>query len=500
MPQKIATLFFALVIVGLYLLDWDRKRRTSLALWIPVAWFSIAASRTPAQWLTMTGAANLTAAMTPEQIVDGSPFDRYFLTAIVALSVIVLLSRRGKVRTLLRANLPIVLFFLYCAISIIWSDYHVVALKRWIKAVGDVAMVLIVLSDDNPSAAVKRLLTRVGFLLVPASILLANYYPVWGKAWGEWGGTGFYRGVATSKNELGGVCLLFGVASLWRFCEAFRDRDMLHRLKDLMAESPILGFVVWLLDKHRLRHLIAHGALLAMVVFLFLKANVMTAMSCFVMASGLIVATHLRALAQRPGVVRALAVLMIAVSVAALFFNVGGDLVETIGRDSTLTGRTELWKHVLALSPNALLGTGFENFWLPRRLDELWGLYWWHPNEAHNGYIEVFINLGVVGLVMLGAVIVTSYRKIFAAVRRNPEEGGLWLAYFVIGLVYNFTESAIRIMHPVWIFFLLAIMAAPEVPPSESMSLLAIQESNAFSGPEPQVEHALCIQSRQGDA
>src|SRR5204863_8686259 len=94
----------------------------------------------------------------------------------------------------------------------------------------------------------------------------------------------------------------------------------------------------------------------------------------------------------------------------------------------------------------------------------------------------------------------TSYRKIFAAVRRNPEEGGLWLAYFVIGLVYNFTESAIRIMHPVWIFFLLAIMAAPEVPPSESMSLLAIQESNAFSGPEPQVEHALCIQSRQGDA
>src|SRR5437773_10893215 len=148
MPQKIATLFFALVIVGLYLLDWDRKRRTSLALWIPVAWFSIAASRTPAQWLTMTGAANLTAAMTPEQIVDGSPFDRYFLTAIVALSVIVLLSRRGKVRTLLRANLPIVMFFLYSAISIIRSDYHVDALMRSNQSLGDVAQDLILLFAD----------------------------------------------------------------------------------------------------------------------------------------------------------------------------------------------------------------------------------------------------------------------------------------------------------------------------------------------------------------
>jgi O-antigen ligase len=218
------------------------------------------------------------------------------------------------------------------------------------------------------------------------------------------------------------------------------------------------------------------------------------------MASGLIVATHLHALARRPWVVHVLAAAMIAVSVAALFFNVGGSLVETIGRDTTLTGRTELWKEVLTLNPSTLFGTGFENFWLPSRLDQMWRLYWWHPNEAHNGYIEVFINLGVVGLVMLGVVIATSYRKVFGAVSRNPEEGGLWLAYFVIGLVYNFTESAIRIMHPVWIFFLLAIMAAPAVPASESVSPLATYESDVFSEPEPRVEHVLCIESRQKDA
>jgi O-antigen ligase len=159
--------------------------------------------------------------------------------------------------------------------------------------------------------------------------------------------------------------------------------------------------------------------------------------------------------------VHALVAFLISVSFSALFLHVGSSLVETMGRDATLTGRTGVWDVVLGLTGNPLFGTGFESFWLGQRLEKIWSIYWWHPNEAHNGYLEVYLNLGWIGIALLAVVLVTSYRNIVKAYRRDPNAGGLRLAYFVTGVAYNFTESAIRIMHPVWIFFLLAAMAVP---------------------------------------
>jgi O-antigen ligase len=313
-----------------------------------------------------------------------------------------------------------------------------VAFKRWIKALGDLAMILIVLTDRDPYTAVKRFLSRVGFLLIPVSLLLIRYYPSLGRAYYTHLGTYLNVGVATGKNELGIVCFLFGVASVWRIWQALRGKTAADRT----------------------RHLIAHALLLGVTMWLFVTANSMTSLSCFMMASAVIVITSWRMARQR-WVVHALVAFLISVSFSALFLHVGSSLVETMGRDATLTGRTGVWDVVLGLTGNPLFGTGFESFWLGQRLEKIWSIYWWHPNEAHNGYLEVYLNLGWIGIALLAVVLVTSYRNIVKAYRRDPNAGGLRLAYFVTGVAYNFTESAIRIMHPVWIFFLLAAMAVP---------------------------------------
>src|SRR5579863_9826309 len=98
--------------------------------------------------------------------VDGSPLDAAIFGTILVAGLIVLIGRRRQVKAVLRANLPIVMFFAYCAISIVWSDYPFVSFKRWFKAVGDIVMVLVVLTDPGTSGAVKRLLARVSFILV----------------------------------------------------------------------------------------------------------------------------------------------------------------------------------------------------------------------------------------------------------------------------------------------------------------------------------------------
>ncbi|PYU75786.1 MAG: hypothetical protein DMG49_02480 [Acidobacteria bacterium] len=458
MGSYLATIVCALGILGLFALDWDRRSRTSLALWIPVVWLLLGASRMAS--LAAVFGVTIVEASSAQEMLKGSPFERLVFSSLVALSLIVLARRGWKAGRLLSANPAIVLFLLYCGASILWADYPDVTFKRWIKALGDLAMVLIVLTDEDPSAALKRLLARVGFVLIPASILLAKYYPALGLGWSAWGGaTAYVRGVATSKNELGGICLLFGLGSVWRFCLALRDRE----------------------ETHRLRILTAHGIILTMVAWLFWRAHTATALGCFVMASTLAVTTNFQALTRRLWVLHAVVAAMISVSYVSLFLDVGSDLLESIGRDPTLTGRTELWNRVLAMTPNSFLGAGFESFWLPPRLNYLWSLYWWHPNEAHNGYIEVYINLGWIGIVLLALILLTGYRKVFGAVRQNPEEGGLWLGYFFAGLVYNFTESAVRIMHPVWIFFLLATIAASAVSVPKAVPALNIEQREDLS-------------------
>jgi len=83
------------------------------------------------------------------------------------------------------------------------------------------------------------------------------------------------------------------------------------------------------------------------------------------------------------------------------------------------------------------------------------------PNEAHNGYLEVYLNLGWVGIVLLGIVIVTGYRTVFRFLRQDPEIGRLKLVYFVVGLAYSFTEAGFRNLTPIWIAFLLAVVNIP---------------------------------------
>jgi O-antigen ligase len=440
MNPNLAIIICSIGILGLFVLDRDRQARTSKALWIPVVWLSISGSRMVSQWLTATGVTNRTESLDrAAEYMDGSPLDRFLLTVLLLMAVMVLVGRRQKVGALLRANAPILLFLLYCGASTLWSDYTGVSFKRWIKALADLAMVLIVLTEQDRYAAVKRLLARVGFLLIPLSILVIKYYPVVGRGWGEWGNTSL-AGVTTSKNELGGICLLFGVASVWRMVQAIRDKAC----------------------RHRTGSLIAHGTLVVMVLLLMLIASTMTALSCFLIATALIIATNRTALARKSWLVHFLVLAFVSMSCLALFFDAGAGLVETMGRDSTLTGRTDIWKLVTGMTGHPLFGTGFESFWLGPRLKKIWSVYWWHPNEAHNGYIEVFLNLGWVGLALLGVVYVTSYRNIVRALRRDANTGSLRLAYFVVALVYNFTESAIRIMHPVWILFLLVSVEVRE--------------------------------------
>ena len=432
MSPLLATVVYVAGIAAIFYLNRDAGARTSKALWIAVLWLMINGSRPVTMWF-QTGP-------TPaDEYLNGSPVDAAVFGVLIASGVVVLKMRWKETQRLLKANLPILLFLAYCLVSTMWSDYTFVSLKRWIKSVGDIVMILVVLSDPQPIQAVRQFLSRVGFVLIPLSVLFIKYYPDIGRSYNPWTWEPMYCGVTTFKNLLGMITLVSSLGSLWCFLHWWHDKKA----------------------KRRKQHLIAHGALLAMAVWIFWIVNSMTSLSCFVLAGTILLLASQPWAARRTRLIHTAAAAAIAIALIALFFDSSGSMVGVLGRNSSLTGRTEIWTIVASLAQaRPFLGTGFESFWMGHRLLEVWrfekGI-----QEAHNGYLEVYANLGWVGVALLISLILTGYRNVMNIFRLDQQMGAIKLAFFVTGVIYSLTEAGFRMLSPVWIVFVFAIVAIP---------------------------------------
>lgn len=437
MPPFIATVTYSFGIWGLFFLNRDGKYRPSRVLWIPIAWFLINGSRPISSWFGGP-------AISPEALMDGSPLDRIVYLGLQVAGVVVLLGRQVAVSRFLRVNTALLVFVFYCAASIVWSDYPDVAFKRWIKLLGDITMVAIILTSPHPLRAIKTVVTRVGFLLIPISILLIKYYPGLSRSYDSWTGAQFVSGVGTDKNMLGMICLVYGLGILWQFLGVLREPR----------------------SRERTRRLIANGIFLALLSWLFSSADSMTSLSCFAMGSFVILATTFLKTARKPAVVNAIVLGIAGAAFAVLFLHVGeGVALQKLGRNPTLTGRTEIWAGVLRFASSPILGAGFDSFWLGDRLSQIWasGRLLAGINEAHNGYIETYLNLGWIGVGLLVALIATGYRAILRTLRAQPEMGELKLALLVVAIVYSYTEAGFRSTSTMWLALLIAIAVVPPV-------------------------------------
>lgn len=441
MPPQLAAIIFAIGIASLFFCDRDKNVRVSKALWIPTLWLFFCFSRSASQWLGSSPPADLSSAY-----LEGSPIDRALYIGLEVAALLVVIARGRRVGAILLQNWPIWLFFSYAAVSITWSDYPLVTLKHWVKGIGDLMMILIVVTEQNVPDAIKRLFTRLGFLLVPLSVLFIKYYLQLGRVLNlSWQMEPV--GVATQKNGLGELCDFLGLVLLWRLRSAYNDRE----------------------GRNRKRRLLALGVVLAMVIWLLWTCDSMTSICALTMASIIMFFSPRPAFRRRPALVHVLIVALLSCTIYALFFQSSGSLIAGLGRNPTLTGRTDIWRTALTVRNNRLVGAGYESFWLGTRLQEMWnaipGL---RLNEAHNGYIEIVLTLGYIGTILLGILIATGYRNVISDYRRHPEIASLRMAFFFAAVTNALTEAAFRMMGPPWIAFLLATIAVPAYSAPES--------------------------------
>lgn len=430
MPPILAAAITLLFIAYLFFRDHKQGFTPSLALCIPCIWMIVLGSRSLTEWFYL-------GAPMPSgggDAAEGSPIERAFFFLLMAVGFVVLAKRGLPFGQVAHQNLAFSIFMLYCGVSIVWSDFPFVAFKRWFKEFGDPIMVLIILTEPNPLKAAEIVLRVCINLLVPLSVLFIKYYPHLGKAFTEWGGNAF-TGVTTNKNILGFTLMVYGLFLIWRLSVRWGQTPS-NRLDNVVIPLVLLAMVGWLFNiSDSKTPLLSLG--LAILIFFSFQLKM--------------VRNHFTA---------CLLTVLLVFGALQWTLNITSLIIEGAGRDTTFTGRTEVWAAVLEMQDHPILGFGVESFWLGDRLTTLQERWFFRPNQAHSGYIEMYLHLGIVGLTLFACVLVSYYRKCLKTILARKT--GDWVVFARLGmaflfayLAYNYTEAAFKTPHFLYLVFLL---------------------------------------------
>jgi exopolysaccharide production protein ExoQ len=445
-PPSLALLVWLILLLALWQYDPAKDPNASPALWIPLIWMAILASRLPSQWL------GYSTGLAVDAYQDGNPLDRTIYIILILLAAYTLVARSLKWSEVLSANLSLMLLLSFALLSVTWSDYPLVSLKRWLRDLGNYLMILVVLADRHPLENVRTLLRRLCYLLIPLSVILIKYFPHIGVGYSEWTGAVSYIGPTTGKNTLGFLCLMSGVFFFWDTVKRWPDRKQRRTKRILLVNLAFIAMTLWVLR----------------------LSDSATSRSCLVIGCLIIAAAERRSVQTSTLLKVILIPGALCLYLALEFgFNITDVLAEALGRDATLTDRTDLWQALRSANTSVLLGSGYESFWLGDRLLALWSHFGFKPNQAHNGYLEVYLNLGVIGLSFLVVFLIDSYRRIWSMFSSKPNFGSLSLAVWTIILLYNVTEAAFR-SHVLWLMLLLGSIAVPAHPEDERRGTLGV--------------------------
>ncbi|HEX4871870.1 MAG TPA: O-antigen ligase family protein [Nevskiaceae bacterium] len=345
-----------------------------------------------------------------------------FLPVLMIGAAIVLWRYQLAVFMVPSLNLPLVALLLWCLTSMLWSVDPAATLRRSVKIIGFFALFWALCLAAWHPRRFENLVRGAASLLLLASLGLVLVKPAWGVTdYVEH--AGLWRGIMQNKNTLGNVSAL----TLIVWVQAWAARRL-----PLRWTLPGIGLCLLCL----------------------LGARSTTAILCGGLGS-LIVIALLRAPLDLRG--RWLGVWMIAVIgvVLPIWFvavflgtpsvtGVIGPIAGLFGKDATLTGRSDIWVLVLDYwRDHALLGSGYGSFWLGLKgpsgvIAEELG---WIPFQAHNGYIDILNELGLVGLILLAAWFLVHLQGLREVHRFDPPVAALHLALFVYALIYNISES-----------------------------------------------------------
>ena len=150
----------------------------------------------------------------------------------------------------------------------------------------------------------------------------------------------------------------------------------------------------------------------------------------------------------------------------AIWMSTNADALAGIfGKDLTLTGRTELWIYAWQMiQRRPWLGYGFNALWFDWSSESafVWRAVGWQAPSSHNGFIELWLGIGLWGVFVFFAHFLTSFFRIFTVVKtgRAPEYF-LPLMILLFTILSNLTEAPLLARNTIyWVLYVSSTLSS----------------------------------------
>ena len=349
------------------------------------------------------------------------------LPTILMAPFLFLLRAKAIIRLLCdHPTLPLLLAWVWT--TTIWSVAPDISGRRALALTANTLIACFVAVAYPPSAIVRRLFGVVAAILV----LSVGFAALW-PSLAFMPGSGEFRGVFTHKNGMGNLLVLAAALAV------------------VGARSGILSPLTW-------------AAVFAAVAALVVPTSSSTALLLLLFLIALQLPLGVVKLPPRTATVAMTFVGIAAVAIALPLFFGQNRIFIALGRDPTLTGRTEVWAFVRGLiDQHPLLGYGYEAMFDRADIKEqLFNLVGWHAPNAHNGYLELWLGTGLIGLLLTLTFLLVGLVRAWRHLLVDPDSVAATLAYIYlpIYLFRNFSESDLLVQSEfTWIIAVLAVLA-----------------------------------------
>ena len=306
--------------------------------------------------------------------------------------------------------LPYLTILVLCFASILWSDYPFISLRRSVAITVCVFYGAYLLDRLGFEGAV-RLFVYTACCLALLSIVAYVAVPTVGRDTAE-GYSNAMRGIFATKNTAGMAMLLALPCALW------------------LGSRPGAKRGAWV------------GALVLTVTTLAATRSA-TSMLIALIVIGLGSRLWLRGATGRLlWNVAVMAVVLVAVFTLVFWPD---QIFPLIGRDSSLTGRVPLWEECFKMIvQRPLLGYGYSSFWNAdsRDVQYLWQVIGWDAPNAHDGYIDILLQLGIVGLILYMGMWASILTRAVRHARNGTLPEAVWMLLFMtVNILLNIDEG-----------------------------------------------------------
>jgi len=426
MVPHLALFFCYGLIAWLFWKDVQWRKVGSKALLVPGVWLGITGSRPISYWFGGSGGS------------DANPIDTLAYLSLIIAAAWILYRRRFKWLQFAKKNKAQLFLYGYLLLTVLWSLLPGTSCKRIIKDFGCVLSGLVILTEVDPAVAVRSVYVRVSYILFPLSIVFIKFFPNIGRSFSR-AGEAMFGGVTTQKNSLGQTVFVFGLIVFWDLLELLKEEKPRRNRMQIGIRAVLILMGLWLLQ----------------------MCDSQTSLLCFIVGAAILWGSQ-RLLKMRNGRKVLITILASIVLIALMdkTLGVSNMIIRSLGRDPDLTGRTDIWRLVLDQKTPPLTGEGFYVFWDSPKGKEVIESFM-KVNSAHNGYLDLYVDGGLVGCALLCVFLIAAGRRAMDRLFSGHPLGKVALCFWFLAILYNFSESSFLRLDVLWFSLLLVVAASP---------------------------------------